>query len=109
MPRAVSSARVATREPVSDLAGEISLLDEARDALATNNPARALARLDEYDRIPAPRLAPEAAYIRIEAFLARGDAAAARAAAHRFLAAHPTSPHAKRVRALLESLDAPNP
>jgi hypothetical protein len=108
-PGAVSAAPGATREPVSDLAAEITLLDEARDALSAGNPARALARLDEYDRIPARRLAPEAAYIRIEALLASGDEPGAQAAARRFLAANPASPHAKRVRALLESRGLSNP
>jgi hypothetical protein len=109
-PRAASAPSLAARDPAPDLAAEIALLDRAREALAAGEPARALAVLERYDReMPAGRLAPEAAYVRIEALLAAGDRAGADAAGRRFLAANPTSPHAKRVRALLQIRDPSNP
>jgi len=47
------------------------------------------------------KLGPEATVLRIDALTQRGDRAAASAMGDRFLAAHPHSPYADRVRSIL--------
>jgi hypothetical protein len=85
-----------------DLGDEIASLDRAREALAHGDASRALALVDEYAKeFPGGVLGQEATVVRIEALLARGDRKAADGLARRLLAAHPASPHAARVRALL--------
>lgn len=75
-----------------DLAREIRWIDAARAAVASKDRAAALAALDGYDRECAGgSLAIEAQVLRVEA---TGSPALARA----FLAAHPDSPYAARVR-----------
>jgi hypothetical protein len=86
------------------LADEIAQLEVALAAVRHHDPQSALAALDAYDaKFPAGRLAPEALAARVEATLAAGDRAHARELAAHFLDAHPTSPLARRVRALVES------
>jgi outer membrane protein assembly factor BamD (BamD/ComL family) len=95
------------REPTAasqpDIALEISAVDTARTALRAGDAAGALAELDRYEGKfgRSGSLAPEAAVLRIEALLVRGDRARAKALADAFLAAHPKSPLAARVRALV--------
>jgi hypothetical protein len=124
---APTPARAATAEPVAPrhtaegsqqapapsapasprLADEVVLLDSARSALAADDAVAALATLDRHDRIfPDGPLSPEASVLRIEALARHGDDAAALSAARAFLARDPTSPHARRVRAIAESLEA---
>jgi TolA-binding protein len=93
------------------LAAEIVALDQARSALRNRQPARALVALDDYARrFPGGVLAPEAGVLRIEALLADGNRTEAQRFGRQFLAAHPASPLAARVRALLESvIDASPP
>lgn len=87
--------------PTSTLANEVSALREAREALAAGQSRRALAALDAYvQRFPGGHLGLEAEELRIEALAASGNSAAAAARARSFLAAHPTSPYAHRLRAL---------
>lgn len=89
----------AIQEP--QLAEEVAALDRAR-RLVANNPARALGLLDEYEpRFPHGNLAPEALVLRIEALVRAGDRARAETLASSFLAGHPRSPHAKRIRTVL--------
>lgn len=86
----------------SKLREQVSLLDRARTALASGDTARSQRLVDEYaSRFPDGAFAQEAEVLRIEALLkeGHGDGAASRGA--RFLADHPTSPHAARVRALV--------
>jgi hypothetical protein len=84
------------------LSDEVAALERARRALADENGTTALKALSEYDREFKQRtLAPEAEALRIEALLKSGDAVAGRAAAQAFLARHPKSPLAKRVRSLI--------
>jgi hypothetical protein len=86
---------------------ELAALDEARTALASGDPARALLRLDRYQReFPTPVLAQEATMLRIEALQAKGDTGAARALATRFLATHPSTTYEDRVRTLLGPSDS---
>jgi len=89
--------------PGGALAREVALLDEAKAALEGGRPAQALSLLERHRKeMPAGRLAPEAGYLRVAAMLERGDLRAAENEAEALLASDPTSPHAKRVRALLE-------
>jgi outer membrane protein assembly factor BamD (BamD/ComL family) len=84
------------------LPAEVAVLDGARRALADGDPGRALSELSRYDRdFPNGMLSQEATLIRIEALVSKGDRARARALADRYLAAHPNSSHAARVRSLL--------
>jgi TolA-binding protein len=87
------------------LAEEIVALDEARSALRDRQPARALAAIDDYARrFPGGMLGQEAAVLRIEALMAKGDRAEAARFGRRFLAAYPASPLAPRVRTMLDSV-----
>lgn len=93
--------------PEASLAEEVAALQKARDALAAARPARALTFLDVYMRhFPKGRLALEAEVLRIEALAHSGNASAATDRAEQFLAAHPSSPYANRVRALARLGDA---
>jgi hypothetical protein len=88
------------------LAAEVEAVDRAREAVARGNAAQALQALDAYERgFSEQRLRPEALYLRMEAFVQRGDVAGARSAAAALLAADPRGPHAARARAVL----APGP
>lgn len=84
------------------LPAEIAALDRARKALEGGDPAQALDRVDAYElQYPNGTFSEEAEVLRIEALAKRGDRARATSAGQRFLAAHPTSPHAARIRAIL--------
>jgi hypothetical protein len=86
----------------SSLAEQVALMDEARRALARGDAASALSISDRYEqKFPGGSLVQEATLLRIEALAQQGDRAAAAAVARRFLAAHPDSPHSKRIRSLL--------
>jgi hypothetical protein len=90
------------------LGAEIAALDAARAALRAHQPANALAALDSYaQRFPRGMLMPEASVVRIEALIARGDRGQAGQLGRAFLAAHPASPLAVRVRAMLDSVIDP--
>ena len=91
----------------SSLSEEIAAFDKARGALDAGDADRALALVDAYEkRFPAGTFVQEAEVLRVQALTRKGDAAGARRVGQRFLAAHPTSPHAARIRAIL---DASNP
>jgi hypothetical protein len=85
------------------IASEIAALDGARSALQRQDPQAALRALDELERGGTTALGPEAAVIRAEALLARGDAAAAGALARAFIAENPRSPHVERMREIAAS------
>jgi hypothetical protein len=89
-------------DPDSDLAREMAMLAEARRALESD-PARALA-LAERGRREFPRslFAEERAAIRILALAAQDRDAQARRLGEAFLAEHPSSPFAARVRRAIE-------
>jgi hypothetical protein len=88
--------------PVTDLRAEIALLDAARTAVAEGADARALALLRRYDtRYPTGTFRPESTALRIEALARLGQTQEARALGADFLAAHPDSPVAARVRRAL--------
>lgn len=82
---------------------QVSLIDRARSAAASGQVGATLAALDEYHRrFPRGVLQQEAAMLRIEAMLARGDKATATRLGKRFLEQYPRSALAARVRSLLE-------
>lgn len=88
------------------LAAEVALLDRARTALAARDARGALELLADYDRKHgAGALQQEASRLRIEALL-QIDVRAAQELAGRFLNDHAGSPHAPRIRALLEAASA---
>lgn len=83
----------------SSLDAEIALVRDARAALRGGDAARSVALLDEHDRrFPGGALSEDCAAERVYALCALGNVDAAHAAASRFLADHPFSPHAAAVR-----------
>jgi hypothetical protein len=90
------------RGATPSIAREVESLDAARTRLHLGDARGALSALDQYDA-DAPRgaLSQEATLLRIQALVKAGDPAAARRLGLRFLAAHPGTPHAERVRALI--------
>jgi hypothetical protein len=103
-PRATDTARKlvpAAPKPPPTLAEEIAILDRARSALATKDGAQALALVDEYERkLGGTRMRAEAALLRIEALVERGERARAAELARRFVKDHAGSPLADRARVL---------
>jgi hypothetical protein len=96
--------------PTSTLADQVSAMDRARAALEEGDAARALRLVDEYEaHFRGGAFQQEADVLRVEALVRRGDRAGAQRAGARFLAAHPQSPHASHVRALLEGPDGTPP
>lgn len=89
---------------------ELSLLEQARSALARHAAAYALQVLNDYGaQFPNGSLQAEAAALRVEAVGQLGDRIAARRLALAFLGTYPTSPLAARVRALSDSFRAETP
>jgi hypothetical protein len=114
MPPAAAAARTsATSAPAAlrhrvrgasegDLRDQIALVDQAREALTTGAPQRALEFLRRYqDRYPSGSFRPEAAAITIEALVKLGREAEARTLATRFVAEHRGSLLAARVAELV--------
>ena len=96
------------RPPALGLGQQVAALDRARDALASGNAGGALRLVDEYDRqFPRGALAQEATALRIEALFQQGNRDAAVRMAERFLAANPKSPHAGRIRLLVQHASNP--
>lgn len=100
---AVAPAPPVTAAPSGgSLPAEIAALDRARRSLESGDPAQALAQVDAYEaRYPNGTFSEEAEVLRIEALVKRGDRTRAASVGQRFLAAHPASPHAPRIRAIL--------
>lgn len=77
---------------------ELTILEQARAALAAGAADRALELLGRHDRrYPRGTFRPEAIVLRVEALARRGETEKARALANRFLAENPDSPLAERV------------
>jgi hypothetical protein len=92
--------------PPSTLSDQVEDLDRIRAAIAAGEATRALHLVDDYNRrFPRGAFSEEAEVLRIEALIRRGDRVAASRAAERFLASHPASPHAARLRALTGSVE----
>lgn len=83
---------------------EIAILDQARAALRSGDPSRALTALQDYQTqfSKSATLAPEAELVALEALRARGDHNAVIRQARVFLQVHPGSPLTARVRSLLD-------
>lgn len=96
-----------TRDALSE---ELALLDSARARLVAGDSGDTLFLLDEYAHaFPSGALQPEAMFLRIQALSQGGQQGAATQVGRRFLNQYPTSPHADRVRALIESHGEQNP
>lgn len=81
---------------------ELALVEQARTALASGDASKCLGVLDRYSRVVRGGVFErEVAVMRIEALLARGERARARALGERFLATSPDSPYSDRVRSLV--------
>jgi hypothetical protein len=81
---------------------QVDLLDRARALATSGDAAGALRSLDDFDRrFGRGPMGEEAALLRVEATAARGDRAGAAALAQRFLAEHPRSVHASRIRSIV--------
>jgi hypothetical protein len=81
---------------------EVASLDRARAALAARDASGALARLAAHEAaFPRGALLPEAILLRVRALRELGRYAEASAVAERFLASHPDSAQAARLRALV--------
>lgn len=93
------------------LSEELALLDSARARLAAGDASGTLWRLDEYAQgFARGALQPEAMFLRVQALYQAGQHSAAAQVSRHFLNQYPTSPHADRVRALMEShADDQNP
>ena len=91
------------------LVDEITTLDRARAALRDGHPRAAIDDLDDYaGRFPRGALTPEARLMRIEAASALGRHAEVDRLARDFLSTYPSSPLARRARALIDSvIDSP--
>jgi hypothetical protein len=96
-----TSRNLPARSVPPDLEGEVATLGAARAALGGNDAPTALRALDAYDRaFPQGVLSDEAAVLRIEALAKRSDPNAA-VLSERFVAGHPASPYAERLRAIM--------
>lgn len=99
---AVSPKAEAKAEGSSALSEELNALDGVRSVLAQGDAAGALARLDAYNKtFPKGRLQLEAEVLRIDALVKSGQTDIAKKRAQAFLARHPNSVLASRVRGLL--------
>lgn len=103
---APSSTATVAAEPSHPLGlrDELAMIDEARTSLGSGNGAAALATLDRYDaRFPSGLLREEAEAVRVEALFAAGRGEEGKRLGAEFLRVHPSSPHAQRVRSLLDA------
>jgi hypothetical protein len=83
---------------------QLAALAAVRNALAAQQPARALSLIDDFEhRFPTSQVAEEALVLRIEALSALGRAAEAGALGQRFLHDRPTSVYGARVRTVTQS------
>lgn len=86
----------------SSLAEQVQSLDRARVALGSGDSASALREIARYRTAwPDGVFLTEASVLEIEALAARGERSLARTRAADFVAAHPDSPQADRLRALI--------
>jgi len=101
LPKAAAIASSPSSLPtVSPVAEETRLLRAASEALRADDPARALALLDEHGRrFPRGALAEERSVERVSALCKLGRVDEAHTEAERFLIATPDSPLAASVRA----------
>jgi hypothetical protein len=105
-----SPKAVPALSPASSLDEEVVAIDQARRALAGGDAQAALQLVDAYDaKYPNGALYQESTGIRIQALYRTGKRAMADKLAASFLAAHPTSPYARAIRALQAGAVTPAP
>jgi len=111
--RGVSSPAAAGHAPPahasndSSLAEQVQSLDRARLALGSGDSGAALREISRYRAAwPNGVFLTEASVLEIEALAARGERSLARARAADFVEAHPDSPQAARLRALIPNKKA---
>ena len=98
----------APRPSASNLRVQLDELAHITQLLQSGDANKTLAALDRFDHdFPGHSLGQETMRLRIEALLKKGDRAAARELAKKFLTRYPASPYAARVRSLLR--DSTNP
>jgi hypothetical protein len=98
-PRPSAPAKAATSDG-GKLAREVQSIDTARGALAAGDTVRALTELDGYERlVETHTLDREAAVLRIEALLARGERERARSLYERYVERYPGDAYTARLRA----------
>ncbi|HKO51048.1 MAG TPA: hypothetical protein VJV79_25240 [Polyangiaceae bacterium] len=98
-PAHVSAARVSS---ASSLAEQVQSLDRARVALRAGDSSSALREIADYRAAwPNGVFLTEASVLEVEALAARGERSLAATRAADFVAAHPDSPQAGRLRALI--------
>lgn len=98
--------KVSDRAPSRELAEEVQAIDAARAAFEAHEPDRALGILDEYDRAhPRGALVAEAAILRVDVLVQRGDRARAAQLAREALERQPNGPYRARLRSRLDALD----
>lgn len=86
----------------SSLAEQVQSLDRARVALGSGDAGGALLEIAHYRKAwPSGVFLTEASVLEIEALAGRGERSRAAALASAFVAAHPDSPQAERLRALI--------
>ena len=112
-PRSIAPVATDRTGPLSPadnrLDEQVAKLNRARSLLASGDPSGALPILRDYEReFPRGAFSEESALLRIQALIARGDRALATSAGSRFLAEHPRSMHASKVRAILDDAGRPN-
>jgi TolA-binding protein len=115
-PRSVSPARAAPSPSAADLVEdkcapfsvEVALIQQATQALANRDATRAAAALDAYgSRCPSGVLKEEAAFLRVQVMLARGERREAKALARRLLQNDPAGVLAPRLEAILQDSVVP--
>jgi hypothetical protein len=86
------------------MAQEIGLIDQARAALRAGNAAGTLQTVNDYNRrFPSGRFAPEALYLKMEAYVSSGDRQAASLAARKIIDRYPHGPQVGRAKEVLDS------
>ncbi|HEY4157678.1 MAG TPA: hypothetical protein VGM29_06255 [Polyangiaceae bacterium] len=113
--RPASAAKVSAAQTIADppkpavvstLSEQVMALDRVRVALGAQRPIGALNEIASYRaHYPKGVFLIEASVLEIEALAQSGQRNLAASRAQAFLAAHPDSPHAARLRALLPSQD----
>jgi len=102
-PRTVGRSRTeAALRRLPALSQEIALMDQARTALRSGSPEKALALLGQYrTQFPQGSFGQEVTVLRIESLATSGNRNQAIAEANSFLEMQPNSPHAERLRRVI--------
>ncbi|MEO8905705.1 MAG: hypothetical protein ABI488_24480 [Polyangiaceae bacterium] len=99
---ALSNSSGSLRAAGSSLPEQVQSLDRARVALGSGDASAALVEIAHYRKAwPKGVFLTEASVLEIEALAKRGERSLAAARAQAFVAAHPDSPQAERLRALI--------